>query len=347
MTDHTYLAAQGPSGAAGSNSTFPKWLKITGIGCAVICLVVTVLMALGVFQAVSCCTDTHRAGIQAQSTGFEFANALHDGDYDAAYELLAESKKEETSRAEFEQAFAPHESMWTARGPYPVRYEPHVEGRENQEPQLGDLNDLQRRWRVGTAFAAEDGSEALNLQLAIEFDEDGGEELSGGITDWEIQSASWNPAETVYGQTALRFHERLERRNFTDARLRLAPDSELGGMQEEAFVEELRPVFERFDEMEDVRVHSLHSIGDPNALRVEMRMTDAEGGVYAVDYVVDWGDLVHDVSEVRRIGSAESISDDEGEEPAGEETDEEPGEEGDENEDGEVMDDDGEASDDG
>lgn len=308
-------SSHSPSGAAGANSSWPKWLKITGIGCAVLLLVGALLAALGVFQVVSCCTDTHEAGLKAQTEGFEFVTALHEGDFEGAYALLGDEARSEASQTEFEAEFEPYRQLMEANRPLPVRYEPYVgEGRQD-EVQIGELGQLQRRWHVVSGFAEPGADRALEIRLIVDFGADGIDDTPGNVASWEVTPVQWDAAETIYGQTAIQFHERLERKNFEDARRMLAPPSDLHELSRDAFVEQLRPTFEQFDGMRNVRVTGLWGIDDPGAVRAEVQMVDGDDVRWAVDYVVDWRGWVYEVGEVRRVGAAEDRDDARDDEP--------------------------------
>lgn len=290
-------AADRNSGSKTSGSSWPKWLLGIGVGCAVVCLVGAVLVGVGVFKSVSCCFEHTQANSAVRTETFEFATLMHYEDYDGAYEMLAASRQSKLSREEFEDQLEPYRDDLADRSPFPV----------DSTSQVGDegLWETSSRWRGTVQFVPRGSAEAVEMEVVLNVTERDTGGYAAEIVDWQMSRTSFDRAETRYARTALRFHRQLTQGDFDAARGMLPVGSEysMGEQSQQApdaFAEVMEPTVRRLDEMETVFVYALHPMGDPDKIRVELRMTDALEATYSMDFIVSKG-RVYDVSGVRRV----------------------------------------------
>lgn len=288
-------SVQGNDGAAGAGSSLPKWLKITGIGCAAILLVGGLLVGLGVFRVAACCSEfgelAERAE-QVQSEGHEFATELHRGEYERAYERLDDSTRESLGFEAFVSSFEEYRPGLDASRPFPIRLD--IDEADFDLSEAGDLN----RWYLTTHFGEPQFEELLKLQFVAETRHLGEEETVVEIVDWGLEYRTESFAESRYAETAVRFHDRLARKDFENAYRMVVPEIQLATQGREAFVDEMEPVADGLAQFEEREVYGLFPDDGVETIVVRLLGRDAEGETYFVDYLVNWQDQIYEVSEI-------------------------------------------------
>lgn len=151
-----------PAGPSSSR----RWWRYLGIGCAGFFVIGAILVALGVFKAVSCCSDVVEVGqftAQVQQEGVAFATALGEGQLDAAYARTSAAYQSRTSREAFEALVAPHRAAMAQSAPHSL----DIRARNSANPQEnGSGNPLEvDRWVYLARFAAPTSPEVLILTV--------------------------------------------------------------------------------------------------------------------------------------------------------------------------------------
>ncbi len=160
--NHQQVNFEPPSDFVGESSSSGgrRWLKWAGIGCAAMMLILAVLLAVGGFRMVSCCSgliETGRLTFEVESFSQDFARSIQTGAYDAAYEMTsAEVYRSQTSPTEFAAIFRPHQEL-LARS-VPVVSNLKVLG-ENEIPA--------HRWEVTMRLLPPDGTQVLTMMLTV------------------------------------------------------------------------------------------------------------------------------------------------------------------------------------
>ena len=313
-------SAHGTGGAAGAESSWPKWLKITGIGCAALLLVGGLLVGLGVFRVAACCSefgDLAETAEQVQIEGHEFALELHEGDFEGAYQRLDESVRDEVDVETFEASFDEYRSELAASRPFPMRLD--IDEQDFDVTQVGDLD----RWYLTTQFAEPRYDELLELQFVVETRRIGEEETAVNVLDWEFQRRAEEFSRSRYAETARRFQDRLMRGDLEQAHRMVSPEVEFAAQGVEAFSEEVRPLSQRLSEFERVEVYGLYPHDGVESIVVRMLLVDEAGETHAVDYVVNWRSNIQAVSEIEALdvdlaaidGIEDAADEDEDDEP--------------------------------
>lgn len=215
-----------------------KIFKIVGIGCLAVFLVGALLTGLGVFKAVRFCSDIADYVGQAElarERGYEFALALHEERYEAAYEMLSAEAKGELSPQEFEEVFADWESALTT-------YPPWQRGVLSRDED--DTTDMmrERRFNFEFPFMGHEGGEGLAMRITLRAEGEG-EETQTFVEGWLLEPRVYNLQSDILVSAVSRYFTAIIRGNFEESRRYIANDSPLAAMSEEeygSFAEELR-----------------------------------------------------------------------------------------------------------
>ena len=264
-----------------------KWglaLKITGLGCAVLILVGGILSGLGVFKAVSCCSEVMElaeVGNLASEQGYHFARALHEGDQAGAEALVDPSRRDL-----LEEAFRTYGEELGQSLPFPVEYavDPALE-REG-------LREFSR-WYVETLFAGAQAEEGLGLRIEVEARREN-EEVEVRITNWRFSRESRDLTDNVWTRRVRNFGEQVRReRGLNEIRFLVHFEGPLGNLSEEEFQERVRPLREVTMETRP-RVHSILPVG-PFAVEVIERYETLDGSeVREVAYLLTGNQQIED-----------------------------------------------------
>lgn len=337
----------GATGSAGDNS-WPKWLKISGIGCAVLLLVGGILLALAVFRTAACCSEFGEFAEVLEEVQVEThssAAALHVGDYQQFYDDLDPAVQETVSVADIEAEFEEFRTYLDASQPFPIRVD--LDQEEFDLMNVGEMDQFE----VLTHFGEPQYRERLQVRLFVEatMEETDGDEpaVDLRIIDWEAFVEEADFAESRYAQTAQRFHDRIERGDFQNAHHMLVPglDEGLAALNQEEFSAEMEAISERLAAMDRADIQGVYPHDYVDTITVRMLLVD-DGEPYFIDYLVNWQDQVLDVSDVEPAGVPLADIDPEADDEADDEADEvdEPSEE--DGEDDQESDDDGDSGDD-
>lgn len=269
-----------PGGGGGGKG---KWLKIAGIGCGAIVLLVAILGGLGAFKAVSCCGDLKTAGMQtvgAQQTTMTFGQEVAQKNWSGAHGLLTSSYGGEMTAEKLEQAFTPHMAL----------LEDTVVLSDNLRPDkdIAELDDARQieTWRATIRFFPKEPRDhlaAATIKLVRE-----GEPNEDGIETMRISEVSVEKLPIdIDGETPVRtvrdFHGFLQAGNTRNAYNMLSP-----AMQKE----QSREAFMTFvDEQGDLLVSSTMDVRelrykDMTGATVIAKLSSASGKKAIVTYDV-------------------------------------------------------------
>lgn len=288
------LQAQGYGGAGGSGggSMWKKALLISGLGCAVLVLVGALLMSLGVFRVVTCCVDHGEKQSYLRAAAFEFGEAVHEGDYDRAYGMLDGSKRADVT---VEQMGAEFDALGLReKPPMPVDTAHQTD------------RDGEHFWRLEIDFAAPRGEDVVRLKLRVEdatIDVDR-EPSQVAIADWEVEQRTRTLTDDPYAEAALDFHRRLRGSDFEGARRQVAMGADWRGGDASAFAGQMEPLVEELAAMQSEEVYGLYT-EDNQRVRVELLLTDGDGGMFFIDYYVQR--FLHSISGVSEVRPAHGV----------------------------------------
>lgn len=339
-------------GAGGSGgSSWSKVLKITGIGCAILVLVGALLTGLGVFKAATCCSqfeDLAAHAEEVQVVGHEFATAVHAGNFEEAYGYLSESARQEISKEEFTAEFEQWQPMLTASKPFPMRLDVDIE--DDEDVDWSELTSFDR-WAVSTYFSEPRSEEVLELDFIVATEQQDDETATHGVDSWNVEQRQRRLSQDVYGQTALQFHDRIDRKNFADARNMI--DSEITWSEDGAGLRDgVEDLADQLPPRTSVDVYGLYPEDDAQLVSVRLLLTDADDNTYFVDYVVTWEETIYAISELQSVDlepeavddsddadNADDDDDDDDDEAAGEGDDQQEAEDADDSDDADADDD--------
>lgn len=254
-------------------SVWKKVFLVSGLGCAVLVLVGSVLMGLGVFRMATCCVEHGEKQEYLRESGYDFANAVHNGRWDQAHGMLSPSAKEQWSVGDFQQAFVPYE--FDRRPPLTV-------GRISQNSVDGHTE-----WRMTVTFAGPRDSEAVDVRLVVHDDDIDVEAGSGalGIASWEISRLPRDLATTPQGESVLNFHRALKGQDFAAARTRVEMWADWRGDSVAEFAATVEPVANALQGSSREEVYGIYP-EEPGRVRVKVRFVGGDGQTYFVDYYV-------------------------------------------------------------
>lgn len=321
MPQHGLASFDG--GGHGGGSKKGLVLKVLGGGCLVLFLVGALLTGLGVFKAVSCCSDivdlaTHAE--EARLRSYDFGAALHRGDYSGAYELLTTEKRAEMTVEEFEATFEPWAEQLSLYRPWPTDLV------VTEDDDLGEMM-TDRRLSFECLFMPPDGGEGLVMTMVLRSQGEG-EEARSFIEQWSMTKRFYDLQDHSYGRAGRRFVQRITEGRFEEARLMVPFGDEPGQMNDEEF-EKVSKAMQAELGTGKISVERLDPQG-ANFVRVTLLMSGDRGEKRIELLVVNGQQIIEVVS----------VEDVEGE-PAGamDVVDEEEGEPGAQDEEGALRDD--------
>lgn len=312
----------------------PKWLKIGGIGCAVLVLVGGLLLVLAVYQGVTCCGDFAAAFEEVQVESHQAAAALHLGDYERFHDRLDESVRQDVSPADLEAEFGEYRPYLDASEPFPIRIDIDPDEFDAMNVAGGE------QFRVHTHFAQPRYEDRLRLSLVVETREAQAEDkdVEVRILDWETAIEEVHFSASEYAQSAERFYNRLQRQDFNSAHQMVARmgGGELAGMTGEEFAAEMQPVAERLSGMDRAEVQGVYPGEYLETVTVRMLVVEADQP-YFFDIMTDREDTIYEVSEIHPAGVDLDEIDPAADEQTDEPDDEEPGDRQESVEDGDTQ----------
>ncbi len=281
----------------GGQSVWPTILKVGGIGCAVLILVGVVLTAIGVFQIANCCSqlqDLGETADRAEGEAYEFALALHEGDYERAHRFLDESMGDEISVDELSAHFEQWREFLDASEPFPVVFSLDEDGFD-----LSTMGDSSR-WFARTWFAVPaGGQEYLELYLMLEYEREDGVELKAGIFEWEVRITEAEIEEEPHTLVARTFHQGLRNGDFDRLSNHVYPGGQLPWPDSAELADHLGELSRRLAQLEPGVLWAVIPV-DQTRLIVRYVVDDGQGSTYVVDYTVVAADnRIYDVSPLR------------------------------------------------
>ena len=237
------IQAEFDGGQGGGGSNWSTVLKVAGIGCAVLLLVGGVLAGFGVFKAATCCSqfaDLAMVSQDARELGYDFAEALHEQEYERAYQFLDDEARQRMSLEEFRAEVGEYSELLTASKPYPVIV--------HMEEDAGGIDSMAQfsRWRLTTRFADPRSERSLELHFQAEYkvDPEDQEVMSRSITDWELSPRTRILEEDPSAQAAKRFYDRIRQERYADAIRLVTLFGPMRDEGEEELEKRLRTIYE-------------------------------------------------------------------------------------------------------
>ncbi len=280
--------AMGDMGGPGASSPWKKFFMISGLGCAVLVLVGALFMGLGVFQIATCCADHGEKQNYLRSVGHRFGDAIQNGDYAGAYEMVHESKRETVGFEEFRQEFERYE----------LEHRPPFPASETKHFQTGEQN----RWRVQIPFAEPRSEEVVRVSLFVDDDHIDTEAWSPKniFGEWEITTDQRPLADSDYADGAVRFYGFLRAREFDAARFLISRRGPLRERDQSELTEYLESLATDLDAIRGEEIYGLSPGEDGDTVRVTMLLTADDGAQYFQDYVITARSyMTRDVSQLR------------------------------------------------
>lgn len=274
-------------GSGGGQSVWPTVLKVTGIGCGILLLVGGLLTAFGVFRIATCCSDLQElaeTADRAEREAYEFAVALHERDYEAAYELLDLSVRDEMSLDQFGDEFDQWRVYLDASRPFPVIFDIDAEMFDLRT--MGDSS----RWYAGTWYDWVDPEEnveaRLKLYLILDYERDGEIFVKEGIVGWEveIEEFSLERAEEPHLRAARIFHNSLRNGDLRRAQDFADPGGQLAWIDEAEFEEQVSQLSYELSRSFDTELWAVLPM-DQSRLVVRYAIRMENGQEYYVDYI--------------------------------------------------------------
>lgn len=300
QTSENFIQSEFDGGQGGGGSNWSTVLKVTGIGCAVLLLVGGVLAGFGVFKAATCCSqfaDLAMVSQDARELGYDFAEALHEQEYERAYQFLDDETRQRVSLEEFRAEVGEYSELLTASKPYPVIV--------HMEEDAGGMDTLAQfsRWRLTTRFADPRSERSLELHFQAEYkvDPEDQEVMSRSITDWELSPRTRILEEDPSAQAAKRFYDRIRQERYADA-IRLV--TLFGPMRddgEEELEKRLRTIYEETGG-ERAKVVAVYP-HDREMIGVQMLVERSDGTGRTVEVLVTA--MNHQVFEVAPVRAAD------------------------------------------
>lgn len=294
-------------------SPWKKVLLAGGIGCAVLLLAGALLIGLGVFRLGACIsaeTDQQHVGQGLQLQVHEFGEALHRRDYDRAFEMVDESRREEMTRQEFADQFDEYRDYLDQSSPFPIDHT-----RDRKDGGMCDAGDPAEwnDWFLNTYFAGPQSDEALELHLTVQGRMVGEENIEGRIVDWDTRIDRRPMDEDDYAWVARDFHRELRRGNYREAQAMASMFGELERIDRDEFTRQIRPLISRLEEADESRVYGLYPKNHVDVMKVRFLLEGPEEN-YFVDYLVDRRKQIYGIGDIE---PADTVPNDE---ESGEET---------------------------
>ena len=221
-----FAAFQPPSDMTGGGAGGGRkklWIGL-GIGCGVVLLVIGILFAAGAFQAVTCCSEVKNlaeSSVVVRDFGQSFADAVHAGNVDAAYEKTSPEFQAGMTPEQFAQAVEAHREAMQANAPR--LFDMQLQSKNSQS-----IKDISKgKWRLSYQFAKPSDEKMLLLSFLVVAVGEGADQKFV-IDDVRFDESLRDLEREPPAQEVLEIHEMLQRGNSQMAYVRLAP-----GFQEE------------------------------------------------------------------------------------------------------------------
>lgn len=292
MNNSGFDAPSSPSGGAKGKLV----LKITGIGCLIFLLIGGLLSGLGVFKAVTCCSEFESVHTANYELGHGFANSLHRGDYGAAYQLLDDDLRSQKSLQQFEAELSPWADGFGASSPFPLQI------RIDESTEMRSIGDSSR-WHLTTRYAGIGSEEVLELRMVTQFGKDEAGEVVGAIVEWDISTHRRALGDDPSAQAATRFYDRIRRGDITAASHMVTIGSPMMAEDGDGFEEIARALRAQ---TAGTRTWIVGVYPEQEVLvGVVMVFDGGDEQVQAVDFLVRDESQIHMISEIRPVTAEE------------------------------------------
>ena len=213
-----FVEESGGGGGGGGK----KWLKIAGIGCGVVLLIIGILFAAGAFQVVSCCGDIQSISENTQQAGqvaTGFGEHVLQGDWEQAHGLLTPDAQEKMDPGALEARFDEHRAR--LEGATPILRDITAASQPQNQQELRAIDS----WRVRLRFHPSSGNVALDAVLVLELispaEDEEPPEL--GVSSLQLERRELDPRSEPPARVVLALHGDLQADRFDRAFRQLAP----------------------------------------------------------------------------------------------------------------------------
>ena len=217
-------------GQGGGGSKWSTALTVTGIGCVVMLLLGSLLSTyvsyhstkrmFGCFNQV---VLSAQISPRAKELGYDFAESLHEQDFDRAYGYLGDDLRDKISRDEFESEFDDLSIGFASSRPFPVYDVRSLESGERDGTTL-------RRRSITTKFVGPRSDAVLILNAVVEISVDEDDEIvDGRIIDWDTAPHTRALEEDPAAKVAIDFYDKVRRGRVNHAIQVVAGKSPLRG----------------------------------------------------------------------------------------------------------------------
>lgn len=241
---------------SGGGSGGRKWLKIFGIGCAGLLLIVGIVTALGVYKGVSCCKDIANVGEQtfgAVSYGMEFTSKVQDAQFDAAHAMFTEGLKGQISS---EELAGKYDVPWLSEA---TLLNEGVQGGHQNMQSMEDVKNI-KTWDLQMRLYPQTGDRELVSVVGVELvsvgdESDPQKKATFGIYRLDVEERVIDFKKERPAQSVLSLHGRLQSNDFSQAYRYMSPAAEQGGMASfQSFIEDHGELFTKsVMDIEEVR----------------------------------------------------------------------------------------------
>ncbi|MBA2663849.1 MAG: hypothetical protein H0U74_16290 [Bradymonadaceae bacterium] len=253
--------------------------KYVGIGCAGVLLIVGLLMGLGAFRAVSCCSDLVDVGkrsIEANQFAQSFAQTVYEGKLDEAYAMTSEAYRKEVSREGFDQALSAHEQALRTSPPMVFNIQVRASSDDAVEA---------NHWDVSVRFAPPEGSQMVVMNVGVGWSGAAGEQHFA-VSQMSVERRLRDLTAEAPAQEVVALHRDLRSGNYEAAYKRLsqgfAGETESDGFEAfRAFVAENEALLTR-ESLEVFRVE----YESPQRAVVSARMSAPEQPAQVVGFLL-------------------------------------------------------------
>ncbi|MFB6374724.1 MAG: hypothetical protein ABEN55_16755 [Bradymonadaceae bacterium] len=146
------------SSSGGGPGGYSWWVWIGG-GCAVLFVIFGILLAIGAYQGITCCSEAIQQHRQVQKFTLEFADRLRAGDEQWAYERFTDGYKSRTSREELSGTLAKYRDGMEGAVP-------ELMGTHRQYSPSGD-GKSGNYWRMTVGYLPSGGETIVMMQTRM------------------------------------------------------------------------------------------------------------------------------------------------------------------------------------
>lgn len=197
-----------------------RWLKIAGLGCGGLLLILALLFGVGAFKIVSCCGDIKAVGentTRASALAIQFGEHVQRERWQEAHALLTPEHAEALSQDALAEKFASHRDLLD--GATPLLENVRADGIDGEQvestDQLRDINS----WTVRVRFFPEAKKEQLIARIGVaQTSEASGDEPSGlGVSAISLERRPIDVRAEPPARTVLELHGFLQSDNLPRA----------------------------------------------------------------------------------------------------------------------------------